>query len=239
MPGGRHRREGVDHRTGWLNTMTIRDGGHGFGAHEGGCPAACSLAGVRRRVGPSPCLGDVDPGPRRRAVSGVRPAARLQPRRRPHQSRGSAAVARPEAVERSVRGAYAPFSHGRRQPHRASRHRCRRVFRGPVRRCPHRWCRGRADDHPNGLRGRRRSRTHSVWQPAVHRITGSSYVTGSAHVAGALHAVAGSFHIAGALHAVAGHSSAAWRHAVGITPRGRSVGESGSVGESLMLSTDA
>ena len=113
-------------------------------------------------------------------------------------------------------------------------------MRGPVRRCPHGWGRGRADDHTNGLRGGRGPRSRPAWQPAVHRIAGSSsYVTGSPHVAGSVRAVAGSFHIAGALHAVAGHSSAAWRHAVGITPRGRSVGESGSVGESLMLSADA
>ena len=91
-------------------------------------------------------------------------------------------------------------------PHRASRHRCRRVIRGPVRRCPDGWGRGWADDHTNGLRGGRGPRTHPAWQPAVHRIAGSSYVTGSPHVAGSVRAVAGSFHIAGALHAVAGHS---------------------------------
>jgi len=233
MPGCRRLRGGVGHRTGQLDTMTIREGGPGFGAHEGGCPAACSLTGVRRRVRASPCLGDVDPGRRRRAVSGVRPAARLQPRRRPHHTRRPAAVARPEAVERSVRGAHAPFSHGRREPHRASRNRRRRAIREPVRRCPHRWCGGRADDHTNRLRGGRRSRAHPRRQPAAHRLAGSP------HVAGAVHAVAGSRHVAGALHAVAGRHRTARRHAVGISRRGRPVGESGSVGGSLMLSADA
>ena len=165
------REDGVDDPDGTTRQMTNRDGGPRGGAHDGGGPAAEPLTGVRRRVRASPWMGDVGPGRRWSAVPGVRRAARLQPRRRPDQAGGPAAVARPGAVRRAARPTDAARTDGRGKPECASGQRPRRPIGGAVGRCPHGSC--SADRRTDPLRCRRRSRDRPAGQPAAHVVAGA------------------------------------------------------------------